>query len=70
MALNPAQEYINGKLAGTVREQVVLRESLAYSEQEYLNIFNAVQRYITEEKLSELNESLDSGDYSVLETIT
>lgn len=70
MALNPAQEYINGKLAGTVREQVVLRESLAYSEQEYLNIFNAVQRYITEEKLAELNESLDSGDYSVLETIT
>ncbi|MBQ8806226.1 MAG: CpaF family protein [Bacteroidaceae bacterium] len=70
MALNPAQEYINGKLAGTVRETVVLRESLSYSEQEYLNIFSAVQKYITDEKLSELNESLESGNYSVLENIT
>ncbi len=70
MALSPAQEYINGKLAGTVRETVVLRESLSYSEQEYLNIFSAVQKYITDEKLTELNESLESGNYAVLENIT
>lgn len=69
MALNPAQEYITGKLAVTVRETVLPRESLSYSEQEYLNIFAAVQKYITDEKLTELNESLESGNYSVLESI-
>jgi pilus assembly protein CpaF len=70
MALSPAQEYINGKLAGTVRESVAQPTSLAYSEQEYLNIFSAVQKYITDEKLTELNESLESGSYAVLENIT
>lgn len=38
MALSPAQEYIQGQLAGTTREVVVIRETLSYSEQEYLNI--------------------------------
>lgn len=69
MALSPAQEYIQGQLAGTTREVVVIRETLSYSEQEYLNIFAAVQKYITDEKLTELNESLESGDYTVLESI-
>lgn len=69
MALNPAQEYINEKLAGTVRETGAPQEHVAYSEQEYLNIFDAVQTHITDEKLAELNKSLESGDYSVLENI-
>lgn len=69
MALSPAQEYVQGKLAGTVRETLVIHENLSYSEQEYLNIFTAVQKYITDEKLTELNESLESGNYSVLENI-
>ncbi len=70
MAISTAQEYINSRLSGTVREQVVIHERLEYSEQEYLNIFNAVQKYITEEKLSELNDSFENGDMTILRTIT
>lgn len=70
MALNPAQEYIASKMAGTTREKVVVHEKLSYSENEYLNVFNAVQRYVTSEKLSELTDSLNSGRTDVLSQIT
>lgn len=70
MAINiAAQDYIANKLAGTVRETVPIREKLSYSEAEYVSIFNDVQKYITDEKLSELNKSLASGDTTVLESI-
>lgn len=70
MALNPAQDYIASRLAGTPREKVVIREKLSYSEGEYLNVFNAVQQYITDEKLPELTDSLNSGRTDILSQIT
>ena len=70
MAINiAAQDYIANKLAGTVRETTPVKEKLDYSEAEYVSIFNEVQKYITDEKLSELNKSLASGDTVVLESI-
>jgi pilus assembly protein CpaF len=66
---NTAHDYILATLAGTAREQVTIQEA-ELGEEEYLAIFADVQKYITEEKLPELNDTLQSNDTSVLASIT
>jgi hypothetical protein len=45
MAMNTtAQDYIANRLAGTVRETAPAKEKLSYSENEYVSIFNEVQK--------------------------
>lgn len=70
MSLNSStQEYIQSKLAGAARESIVIQATVDYSENEYIDIFNDVQTFITKEKLEELTEALSSSDYSVLHSI-
>lgn len=68
--MSTVQDVILSKLSNVKKESYTINEKYTVSEQEYLGVFNAVQQYVSREKISELSESLESGDNSVLETIT
>lgn len=65
-----AKEYIGSKLAGMqVVEEQVDDTNISTQESEYLEIFDDVQQYVVKERISELEQCLDSQDNGLLNNI-
>lgn len=72
MALNlAAQDFIANKLAGTIKDttKATANQKTSYTDDKYLEVFNAVQTYVTDTKLNDLNKAVATGKFHVVEDI-